>query len=109
MKYIKNQGNEVSGKVFKKVRKVLGKIPFVADVIILYYCALDIRTPIKAKLVAYSALAYFILPLDAIPDVVVGLGYLDDAGAIAMAIAALQPYVTVEHRERTAEWLMRNE
>lgn len=107
MGYVKRE-KFVSEKVFKKVRSVLGKIPFVADVVILYYCALDTKTPIKSKILAYTALAYFILPLDAIPDVMVGMGYLDDAGAIATAIGVLQPYITEEHKKRAGEWLMLN-
>ena len=104
MEYEKEK-KEVNKKFIEKVRDVLGKIPFVPDAVTLYYCALDTKTPITVKIIAYSALAYFILPFDVIPDVAIGVGYLDDAAAIGAAITALQPYITDEHRAKANLWL----
>ncbi|HSW48684.1 MAG TPA: YkvA family protein, partial [Bryobacteraceae bacterium] len=53
-----------------KVKRAGAKIPFVKEAVAMYFCALDPETPIKAKGIALAALAYFVLPLDAIPDVV---------------------------------------
>ena len=62
----------------------------------LYYAARQKKTPAWAKAVALTALAYFISPVDAIPDVTPGIGYLDDAGVLATAIASLRLYITAE-------------
>ncbi len=37
--------------------------------------------PVRATL--FGALAYFILPIDVIPDILLGLGYTDDAAVTA--------------------------
>ena len=55
----------------------------VQDALVLYYTLKDPATPTRIKAAIMGALAYFIMPLDAIPDTIVGLGYLDDVGVLA--------------------------
>jgi uncharacterized membrane protein YkvA (DUF1232 family) len=52
-------------RTFAKAAK---QVPFAEDVVAAYYCALDPETPGKAKAVLLGALAYFIMPMDAVPD-----------------------------------------
>jgi uncharacterized membrane protein YkvA (DUF1232 family) len=73
----------------------------------LYYCALDPDTPAWAKGIIYGALGYFILPLDAIPDAIPILGYTDDLGVLAAALAAVASHVKDSHIERARETLKR--
>ncbi|GGE26522.1 hypothetical protein GCM10011391_01050 [Pullulanibacillus camelliae] len=94
---------------WKKTRRLIGKIPFVTDVVALYYCAMDKHTPLWAKGVAFGALAYFIVPTDALPDVMPVLGYTDDASAVAAAIAYLGKYVTKEHRQKAKAALIKGD
>jgi uncharacterized membrane protein YkvA (DUF1232 family) len=47
-----------------------------------------------------AALAYFILPVDAIPDFLLGLGFTDDLAVIATAISMMRRHMKPEHRER---------
>ncbi len=42
----------------------------------------------KSLVILVGALLYFLMPIDAIPDFVPGVGFLDDAGVIAMALTA---------------------
>lgn len=60
----------------------------------LYYVAQSPECPTKIKAAIYSALGYFILPLDIIPDVTPVVGFSDDLAAIAMALALAQAYIT---------------
>ena len=60
----------------------------------LYYAAQDPATPGWAKTVIYGALAYFIMPLDAIPDITPVAGFTDDLGALAAAVATVAAYIT---------------
>ena len=62
----------------------------------LYFAATRKNTPVWVQGVAFAALAYFISPIDAIPDLTPGIGYLDDAGVLATAIVSLRAYITAE-------------
>ena len=59
----------------------------------LYYAAQEKDTPAWAKGVIYGALGYFISPIDAIPDVTPVVGYADDLGVLAAAIATVAVYI----------------
>ncbi|ULO05590.1 DUF1232 domain-containing protein [Paenibacillus sp. 19GGS1-52] len=98
-----NKANEelVTTNFWSKTKRVVGKIPFTKDAIAMYYCAVDAKTPLWAKGIAFGALAYFISPVDAIPDVLIGLGFTDDAAVIAAGIRALSGQVTDEHKEKS--------
>ena len=75
----------------------------------LYYAAQSPSTPKWAKTVVHGALAYFILPADVVPDLLPGVGYTDDLGVLAMALATIAMQITPEIRERARrraqEWL----
>lgn len=73
------QRRRTKRKVLPKLLRVAGRIPFADDLAAAYYCAIDPETPTKVKLVLFTALGYFVLPVDAIPDVLTGLGFTDDA------------------------------
>ena len=88
-----------------KIRRVLGRIPFAAALIAAYYCALDPATPASAKAIILSALAYFILPVDLVPDFIVVLGFSDDAAVLYMAINKVRQHIRPEHRERAKDFL----
>jgi uncharacterized membrane protein YkvA (DUF1232 family) len=92
-----NKNEKTVGKGFwGKVRRAGRKIPFVNDAIAMYDYVCDGDVHPARKAVAVAALAYFICPLDAIPDLTPIVGYLDDAGVIAVAVAyyrsELDPY-----------------
>ena len=74
----------------------------------LYYAAQEPDTPAWAKTVIYGVLGYFIFPVDAIPDLIPGVGFSDDLGALAAALATVAAHVTPEIKARAtkkaAEW-----
>ena len=71
------------------------------DRVELYYLhAPDPNTPLQAKGILLAALAYFILPTDAVPDLLPFLGFTDDAAVIALAIAKIRQHLKPEHREQ---------
>ncbi|RLA56495.1 MAG: hypothetical protein DRQ65_03020, partial [Gammaproteobacteria bacterium] len=45
---------------------------------------------------------YFIVPLDAIADLTPAVGYADDLGVLALAIAAVATYINDDVRKKTA-------
>lgn len=93
------------GTFFDKLRRVLGRIPFAADLLAMYFAMRDPRTPAWVKALIAGAIAYFILPLDLIPDLAPIVGYLDDAQVIAAAMRVVEGYVLDEHREQARAWL----
>ncbi|NVJ67338.1 MAG: DUF1232 domain-containing protein [Gammaproteobacteria bacterium] len=66
--------------------------------LIMYYCMKDSDTPAKHKSIILSALGYFILPVDLIPDILPG-GWMDDLGALALAFSTVTSSIKDEHVE----------
>src|SRR4030042_5157737 len=86
----------------KKYAKQIGRATL-EKALILYYVGIDQNTPLWAKGVISAALGYLIFPLDAIPDLTPFVGYADDAGAIAAALAAVAMCISKEHRDKVRE------
>lgn len=71
----------------------------------LYYAAQRQETPVWAKTIIYGALAYFVSPIDAIPDVSPAIGYVDDLGALSAAIGMVSLYINEEVKQQAKEKL----
>ena len=92
------QQRRTKRKILPKLLRVAGRIPFADDLAAAYYCAIDAETPTKVKLVLFAALGYFVLPVDAIPDVLTGLGFTDDATVLATALGLVGAHIQEPHR-----------
>jgi uncharacterized membrane protein YkvA (DUF1232 family) len=90
-----------------KARQTLGKIPFSDDAVAAFYCATDSATPLPIRATLMGALAYFILPIDAIPDILLGLGYTDDAAVLLTAFTTCKTYINDDHRTKARAWLIK--
>lgn len=88
----------VEAGFWDKLRRTIPRIPFLDEVVAAYYCATDPATPLKAKAILYGALAYFILPIDIVPDFILWLGFTDDAAVLYAAIRTVRSYMTDRHR-----------
>ena len=69
----------------------------------LFYCAMDPKTHKGSRALAMAALAYYIMPLDAIPDMLPVVGFADDLAMIFGAINKLNPHINVKHRKHARE------
>jgi uncharacterized membrane protein YkvA (DUF1232 family) len=85
-------------RFWRKTRRVAASIPFAEDLLAAYYCAFDQATPLPVKMSLIGALAYFVLPTDAIPDVLPVLGFTDDAAVLASTIKLVASHIRPEHR-----------
>lgn len=83
---------------WRKVRAVAGRVPFLVDVVAAYFAMRDRRTPLRHKMVLAGAIAYFILPVDAIPDLILPMGFADDAAAITAALTVARMSIHDVHR-----------
>lgn len=72
------------------LRKAAAKVPFTEDLVASYFCALDPETPARTRAILLGALAYFVLPLDWVPDFIIGFGFTDDVAVLAAAIGAIR-------------------
>jgi uncharacterized membrane protein YkvA (DUF1232 family) len=84
---------------WRKARRVVAHVPFIEDVLAAYYCAFDRGTPLSVKATLVGALAYFVLPVDAIPDMLPVIGVTDDAAVLATAIKLVASHISPLHRE----------
>jgi uncharacterized membrane protein YkvA (DUF1232 family) len=98
---------QVREKFFPKLARVLARVPFAEDLLAAYYCAFDRATPTRAKGILIGALAYFILPIDVVPDLVLGLGFTDDFAVLLAAFNVVRTHVNEAHRERARDTLDR--
>ena len=73
----------------------------------LHFAAQDEKTPLWAKTTMYGALAYFIMPVDMVPDLIPGAGFADDLGAIAAAVTTVAAYITPAVQAKAAEQVRR--
>jgi len=88
------------GGFWQVIKRHIRELPFVMEVLALYYCLNDPRTPSWVKVAIAAALGYFICPIDVIPDFLPIVGWLDDAGVIAAAFKTVQEYITANHRKQ---------
>ena len=88
-----------------KLKRVAGNVPFVDDLVAAYFCAMDPATPMRVRGMLLAALAYFIMPIDVIPDIVVGLGFADDMALLTAVVGLVSANITPVHRAAAARAL----
>ena len=78
------------------------------DVLALWFCVRDPRTPPVARLIAACVAAYALSPIDLIPDFTPVIGYLDDLLilplGIWLAIRCVPPAVLGDCRQKASDW-----
>jgi uncharacterized membrane protein YkvA (DUF1232 family) len=90
-----------------KFARLAAQIPFAEDLLTAYYCAFDRETPTHVRVALIGALAYFISPLDILPDFLPIIGLTDDAAVLAGAIKLVWDNIKPAHREAAREALVR--
>lgn len=98
----KNYSDESFWDKVIAVAKAAGR-EVIEKALLLYYALHDPEVPVWAKSVAAGALAYFIMPFDAIPDAIVPLGYSDDLGVNVAALTAIAVHVSEETKRKAAD------
>mgnify|MGYP006267283427 CR=1 FL=1 len=90
-----------------KMKDSSGRVSFTLQATAMYYALRDSKTPIKVKAWLAAALAYFIMPIDVIPDWIFGLGFTDDLAVIVFVLRQLSGAITPEHYELARRRLQR--
>ncbi|MBO5434435.1 DUF1232 domain-containing protein [bacterium] len=94
-------------ELFAKIKKVLIKagLELIYKVLQLWYVLQKPGLPCLLKATIISALTYFILPVDSIPDFLPS-GFVDDAAAIAFALSIATTYIDGEVNEKARKKLV---
>lgn len=94
-------GSEFLGRL----KRVAKRVPFAEDLLAAWICTRDPATPRRVRLTLLAALGYFVLPLDAIPDFFIGLGFTDDMAVLLTAISMIRTHLKPEHYDKARETL----
>ena len=93
-------------KVTRFAKKAGANVIYAA--LILYYTFQKPDLPKKTKTTIIGAITYFILPIDFIPDILVGIGFTDDLVALGYAIsqvlAHIDDSVKSQAKEKLSTW-----
>ncbi|MDO8837692.1 MAG: YkvA family protein [Parvibaculum sp.] len=84
---------------WRKMARFAGRIPFAEEAGAAWFCARDPKTPLRVKATLLAALAYFVTPVDLIPDVVAAFGFTDDAAVLMAAIGLVSSHILPRHRQ----------
>jgi uncharacterized membrane protein YkvA (DUF1232 family) len=90
----------------KRFAKAAGQ-EVVEKALLLYYAGQEEDAPAWAKATIVASLGYFIAPLDAIVDLTPAIGYADDLGVLALALAAVATYINDDVRNKAADKIER--
>ncbi len=93
-----DQKRFVESEFWRAVKRGARRVPFIDEVVAAYFCAMDPATPMRVRGILLAALAYFILPLDAIPDFLLLFGFSDDIAVLTAAFASVRGEITEAHR-----------
>src|SRR6187551_3207332 len=101
----RNDDADLRRRFWRKLRQTAAMLPFAEDLVAAYYCAFDRQTPLPVKASLVGAIAYFVLPVDAIPDVLPVIGFTDDAAVLAATVKLVASSIRAEHREAARDML----
>ena len=94
-------------RFWRTLARGVARIPFAEDLLAAYYCAFDRDTPLHVKGALVGAIAYFVLPADAIPDVLPVIGFTDDAAVLAATLKLVSDHIRPLHRDVARDALNR--
>lgn len=95
----------VSDGFWRKLLKVAGRVPFAEEAAAAWFCARDPETPTRVRAMLLAALAYFVTPVDLIPDFVAVFGFTDDATVLMAALGLVSSYMKPRHRKAARQAL----
>lgn len=98
----------VTRSFWRALKRVARNAPFAEDLVAAFLCVKDPATPPRVRYLLLAALGYFILPIDAIPDILPIIGFSDDIAILTATLVAVAGSITPEHRNKAREILDRD-
>ncbi|SMC76693.1 YkvA family protein [Rhizobium sp. RU36D] len=105
----RDQEQQVKAKFWPTMKRAIRRIPFSRDVVAAFYCATDSQTPLRVRGVLLAALGYFVLPMDALPDIFAVIGFTDDIAVLTAAFALVNRHIHERHYEAADRALAEND
>ena len=97
-------------KLWNKITQFAKKagIKVVYTSLLLWFAYQREETPKWAKRIILGVIAYFLSPIDMIPDLIPFLGFTDDLGILGMGLVAIAGYINddvrLKAREKLSNW-----
>ena len=76
-------------RVRREVGRFFGKIKLFIEMVKEYFRGNYREVPVKTIILITAALIYLVSPADAIPDFIIGIGFVDDGAVIAYVFSSL--------------------
>jgi uncharacterized membrane protein YkvA (DUF1232 family) len=102
---IPESGYERQSRERRSIRRTLGEVPGVFEMIAMYYLLADPQTPLYLKAELASVLAYVLSPVDLIPDEIPGIGQLDDLGLLYLGYQHAKEHFQPHHLDQAEQWI----
>ena len=95
----------IKPNLFKFIYSRLHKlgIKLIYSVLLMFYAYQSEKTPPWAKRIILGAIAYLLMPIDAIPDLTPFIGFTDDLGVLLAEIATVSVYINAETKEQAKD------
>jgi len=110
--YEKNYSEDGFWEKIKSAAKKAGSHA-IHSALLLFYASKSPDTPTWAKTIIFGALGYFILPIDVIPDILPGMGFIDDLAMISTAVSLVAANITQDVKlkagARMNEWFVKED
>lgn len=74
-------------------------------ILLLYQMIVSNVVSLADKAIIIAALGYFISPLDVIPDIIIGTGFIDDVSVMLIALRQVVKNITPEIKQQAKERL----
>jgi len=94
-------------RFFRKLKQVFSTAGYevIEKALWLYYAAQRPETPAWAKTTVYSALVYFVMPMDISPDFIPVSGYVDDLSVLLAAVSTIAAYIDERVKDKASTQL----
>lgn len=112
---VKFEDSYTEESLWYKIKRFAKKagVSTVYYVLVLYNLLKSDELPLTYKAMIIGALGYFITPLDLIPDLLPGTGFVDDATVLLMVLKQLKEYINgaikQAAKEQLKEWFEFND
>lgn len=97
-------------RLFQKLRTYTRQagLKVVYSALLMFYAFRRKETPLWARRIIIGVLGYFIMPIDALPDLTPIIGYTDDLGVLSFGLVTIAAFINddvrINARKKLKDW-----